>query len=146
MFEKKSLLEKFWKLEIPEERFILSSSQKNKIPPLLAQLLLIRNIKDEEVEEFLNPNIKKNLPDPFLLIDMDKSVNRVIDCIKKKQKIGIIADYDVDGSTSASILFKFLSTFTNNIIILIPGGVTGIWYAGMIPGTGHRRNFPRKFA
>ena len=39
---------------------------------------------------------------------------------KKKEMIGIIADYDVDGSTSASILYKFLNNFTNNHVCKIP--------------------------
>ena len=40
--------------------------------------------------------------------------------ILSNEKIGIIADYDVDGSTSAAILYKFLTNFTNQIILQIP--------------------------
>ena len=43
---------------------------------------------------------------------MKKSVDRVIYALKNDEKIGIIADYDVDGSTSASILYKFLEKFS----------------------------------
>ena len=120
MFANKSLLGSYWHLKDIDERLILSFSQKNKISTLLAKLLLHRSVNIDLVDDFLNPNINNNLPDPFLLKDMEKSVNRVISAIQNNENIGIIADYDVDGSTSASILFKFLEHFTNKIIIKIP--------------------------
>ena len=51
---------------------------------------------------------------------MKKGIERCIEALKNNEKIGIIADYDVDGSTSASILYKFLNKFTNNLICKIP--------------------------
>ena len=120
MFANKSLLGNYWHLKDFDERLVLSYSQKNKISPLLAKLLLLRSVKEDLVDDFLNANINNNLPDPFLLKDMEKSVNRIISAIQHNENIGIIADYDVDGSTSASILFKFLQHFSNKIIIKIP--------------------------
>ena len=120
MFENKSLLDNFWQLEDINERLILSLSQRNNIAPLLAKLLFIRNIDIDSVQNFLDPSLKTNLPNPFLLKDMNLSIERVIEAIKLNQKIGIISDYDVDGSTSASILFKFLNSFGNKIILKTP--------------------------
>ena len=120
MFKNKSLLGSYWELKNYDERLILSLSQQNQISPLLAKLLLARNIKGDFVNNFLNPNVKLDFPNPFLLKDMKKSVNRVIKAIKNNENIGIIADYDVDGSTSASILYKFLQNFSNKILLKIP--------------------------
>ena len=120
VFTSKSLLGNVWKIKDCDERLVLSYSQKNKISPLLAKLLLLRGVKENFIDFFLKPNFNNNLPNPFLLKDMDKSVNRVISAIKQNEIIGIIADYDVDGSTSATILFKFLKHFTNKIILKIP--------------------------
>ena len=120
MFENKSLLDNFWQLEDISERLILSLSQRNNITPLLAKLLYIRKIDTDSVKNFLKPDLKTNLPNPFLLKDMNISIERVIKAIKLNQKIGIISDYDVDGSTSASILFKFLNLFSNKIILKTP--------------------------
>ena len=103
-FDNKSLLGNIWQIDNVDERLVLSSSQKNDISPLLAKLLLLRNIDENLVSNFLLPDFKNNLPDPFLLNDMKKSVDRVIYALKNDEKIGIIADYDVDGSTSASII------------------------------------------
>ena len=107
MYNNKSLLNNHWSIKNYDERLVLSFSQINDISPLLAKLIFLRNIKNELVEDYLNPNFNNHFPDPFLLKDMEKAVNRVIISISNKQKIGIIADYDVDGSTSAAILFKF---------------------------------------
>ena len=120
MYNNKSLLNNYWKIKDFDERLGLYSSQINNISPTLAKLIYLRDIKNEYVEDYLNPNINNNLPNPFLLKDMEKTINRVILAIKNNEKIGIIADYDVDGSTSAAILYKFLTNFTNQIILQIP--------------------------
>lgn len=120
VYKKKSVLNNFWQLKKCEERLVLFFSQKNNINPLLAKLLLLRGIDEKIVDNFLKPNIKNDLPNPFLLKDMEKSVKRIIAAINRKENIGIISDYDVDGSTSCSILFKFLKNFSNKIIIKIP--------------------------
>ena len=51
---------------------------------------------------------------------MNKSINRIIDTTSKKGLIGIIADYDVDGSTSAAILCRFFKFINQQYILKIP--------------------------
>ena len=116
----KSLLNRRWKLKNFEERNAIYLSERFDLKYIVAKLLSIRGINDEAVENFINPNINNNIPNPDKLKDIDIAALRVVDAIEKKQKIGIIADYDVDGSTSASILFKFLKNFNSSIILKIP--------------------------
>ena len=87
---------------------------------ILSKLIAIRNIKIDEVNLFLEPKIKNLLPNPFILKDMKKSVDRTIDAINKKEKIGIFGDYDVDGATSTAILGNYFSEIKRNIEIYIP--------------------------
>jgi len=124
VYKNKSLLGNHWHLQNCEERLILSLSQRYNISPILSKFLLIRNIDINYISEFLYPHIKNDLPNPFALKDMEKSIMRTILSIKNNQKIGIIADYDVDGSTSATILYKFLTNFTKKITIKIPQRLT----------------------
>tara|TARA_Y100000588_G_scaffold260932_1_gene275515 strand:+ start:1692 stop:3437 length:1746 start_codon:yes stop_codon:yes gene_type:complete len=124
VFQSKSLLKNNWILQNVDERLILSLSQKKNISYLLSKLLILRGITLDSVEDYLQSNILDNYPNPFNLIDMEKAINRVIEGIKNNQKFGIIADYDVDGSTSAAILYKFLSNFTKNISLKIPNRLT----------------------
>ena len=71
---------------------------------ITAKLISIRNIKKDEVNAFLNPSIKNFLPNPNILIDMEKSTKRIVEAISKKEKIGIFGDYDVDGASSTALL------------------------------------------
>ena len=120
LYTQKSLLGNNWKIKEYNERESLMISQKNNLPINIAKLLSTREIKENEVKSFLNPNINDYFPDPFSLKDMDKSVDRTIEAIINKEKIGIITDYDVDGSTSAAVLYNFLSSLGCNCFIKVP--------------------------
>ena len=74
MFKDKSLLGIYWNIKDFDERLVLSYSQKKQINPLLAKLLLNREITEDYFENFINPNLTTSLPNPFLLSDMDKSI------------------------------------------------------------------------
>ncbi len=115
-----SLLNKKWKLIQYDERNASYLSQKFQLPSIVGKLLSIRQINEDSIDFFLNPNINKHIPDPSTLKDMSLAIQRVVYAIKKNQKIGIIADYDVDGSTSASILYKFLKNYNSSITLKIP--------------------------
>ena len=117
---KKSLLSRRWKLCNFDERNIIYFSQTFNLKYIVSKLLSIRGVDKDYIENFLNPNINNDIPNPTKLKDIEKATLRVIKAIEKKERIGIIADYDVDGSTSASILFKFLKNFTSSIILKIP--------------------------
>ena len=65
-------------------------SQRHNLSIMMGKLLSLRNIKDEQVQNFLNPIFKNNIPNPFKLKDMNKSINRTIKNIINKNKIGII--------------------------------------------------------
>jgi len=115
-----SLLNKKWKLIDYDERNASYLSQKFELPLIVGKLLSIRKIKEENIDFFLNPNINQHIPNPSKIKDMSLATERVVEAIKKNQKIGIIADYDVDGSTSASILYKFLKNYISSITLKIP--------------------------
>ena len=51
---------------------------------------------------------------------MKSAVERSVKAINNNEKIGILADYDVDGSTSAAILYNFLKSLNQNIFIKVP--------------------------
>ena len=75
---------------------------------LLSQILVNRGIEtEEEIRVFLNPT-RADFHDPFLMPDMDKAVERILQAIQQKEKIIIYGDYDVDGITSITVLKQFL--------------------------------------
>ncbi len=88
--------------------------------PMMTQLLLERGFKDSEaVKQFLDPTMDQ-LFDPFLLLDMDLAVSRIHRAISQKEKIWLYGDYDVDGITSISILYKFFEWIDVPVDYYIP--------------------------
>lgn len=88
---------------------------------LLTRLFKVRQI-DDNIDSFLDPKLSDYRGDPFLLNDMDKAVERIIQAMKKKEKIMIFWDYDVDGVTASYLLYKFFTKFLNypNVSIQYP--------------------------
>ncbi len=74
---------------------------------IVAQIIANKALSDEKIKIFLEPT-RDNFYDPFLLPDMEKAVDRIIDAIQNKEKVIIFGDYDVDGITSTTVLKKFL--------------------------------------
>src|ERR1700739_4959048 len=74
-----------------------------------ATLLLQRGIGDfDSAKEFFRPDLSL-LHDPFLMKDMDKAVSRIITAIQNKEKILVYGDYDVDGTTSVALFFRYFT-------------------------------------
>jgi single-stranded-DNA-specific exonuclease len=113
-----------WVLAEPEERTVKTLSQKLGIPDLLSRILVLRGISTkEDAESFLDPKLKNLLPDPFLLKDMDKAVDRLVKAIKNKEKITVFGDYDVDGATSTALLKRFFRDLGLDVGIYIPNRI-----------------------
>ena len=94
--------------------------KKYNFHPIVAALLIQRNIKTpEEIDSFFNPNIN-HLHDPFLMRDMDKAVERIEYAIANDEQILIYGDYDVDGTTAVSLVYDFLKNYSTNISTYIP--------------------------
>ena len=87
---------------------------------IIAKLLSIRKIKKEDINSFLNPSIKNFLPNPNILMDMEKSSVRTGKSIINKEKIGIFGDYDVDGATSTALLGNYFNELDLSYEIYIP--------------------------
>ena len=115
-----SVLGKDWISKNYNEETASFLKENFSLSEILSRLIAIRNIKMEEVKLFLNPRIKNLLPNPFILKDMEKAVDRTIKAIGKKEKIGIFGDYDVDGATSTAILGNYFTEINQDIEIYIP--------------------------
>lgn len=96
---------------------------KFNISEFVAKLLLAKNIKEDEVNKYLNPDIK-NLNDPYLLEDMDKIVNRIHKAYNNLEKVVIYGDYDVDGITSITLLYSFLKDLGVDVDYYLPDRLT----------------------
>ncbi|MFA6476233.1 MAG: single-stranded-DNA-specific exonuclease RecJ [Candidatus Paceibacterota bacterium] len=85
-------------------------------PELVRKLLFYRGIETlKEAEIYLNPDYERDLPDPFLMQDMKKGVDRLLLAIDKGERVVIFGDYDADGIPGSAILSSFFDEikFTN---------------------------------
>src|SRR5882724_10229895 len=98
----------------------LTIAQRHGVSELLARVLAGRDVEADEVEQFLDPTVKRLMPDPDTLTDMPKAATRIADAVERHEQIAIFGDYDVDGATSAAVLAKFLRHAGNDPLIHIP--------------------------
>jgi len=85
-----------------------SFGKGQNIPPAIATVLINRGLDNPAViNKFFNSSID-DLYNPFLMLDMDKTVDRLKQAILNKEKIAILGDYDVDGTTATAFLYLFL--------------------------------------
>src|ERR1700732_4088909 len=98
----------------------LAIAQRHEIPELLARILAGRNVEADAVDAFLDPTVKRAMPDPNVLTAMPEAAGRLADAIARGESIAIFGDYDVDGATSAAVLARFLRQGGVEPIIHIP--------------------------
>ena len=78
-----------------------------KLDNYIAKLATARGVTLKNFINYTQPKIKTSIPDPFVLDDMKKATDKIVQYIKNKDKIGILGDYDVDGSSATSLLCNF---------------------------------------
>ncbi|MCR5140030.1 MAG: single-stranded-DNA-specific exonuclease RecJ [Bacteroidaceae bacterium] len=90
------------------------------IHSVLCRLLVERGIHSvEDARHFFRPSLTQ-LHDPFLLDGMKDAVNRINQALGRKERILVYGDYDVDGTSAVTLVYKFLGRFTSNIDYYIP--------------------------
>jgi len=77
--------------------------------------------KEKEKEIFLNPDYEKDLGDPFKMLNMDKAVERILQAIKKNEKVVLFGDYDADGIGGVVVFYDFFKKIGfENFEVYIP--------------------------
>ena len=90
------------------------------ISPILGKLLISRGIDTpEKATTFFYPQLS-DLHDPFLMKDMSTAVARLNEAIGNKERILVYGDYDVDGTTSVALVYRFIQQYYSNIDYYIP--------------------------
>ena len=97
---------------VPEERALLRTlADALEVPPLVAQLLILRGAATPETgRQFLNPSVD-DLSDPFDLTGVDQAVERLRIARERGEKVLVFGDYDVDGITGTTILYNALRDY-----------------------------------
>lgn len=116
----RSLTGRRWAERLADQRLALAMAQRHGLPEAICRLLAARSVELDAVPDFLEPTLRKFLPDPLHLKDMAPAVDRLVRAVRSGERIAVFGDYDVDGATSSALLMRFFRTVGGNIRIYIP--------------------------
>lgn len=115
-------IKKVWNIQRPDRTRVEKLCEEFRFPELISSILLNRGIDTfEKIQQYTKPSTL-NLTSPFYFRDMQKTVDRILAAVEKKQAILIFGDKDVDGVTATAILYKFLERLDANVVFRVPEG------------------------
>lgn len=113
-------MQKHWKIHNPNPRLQADLSNALDIHPIIAQLLINREITDvQEAKDFLSADLS-GLHDPLLFKNMSKAVARIQKAQLNRERVLVIGDYDVDGVTSSVLLNNVFTQMGIEVVHHIP--------------------------
>ena len=100
-----------WSCASCDRETVRALARELDIPPLVAQLLIVRGAATPELgSRFLNPSAD-HLCDPFELSGVDHAVERLRLARDRHENVLVFGDYDVDGITGTAILYNALKDY-----------------------------------
>ncbi|MCK9919969.1 single-stranded-DNA-specific exonuclease RecJ [Microbacteriaceae bacterium K1510] len=138
----KSVTGRAWKdrLDARGQARALMITQRHGLPELLARILAGRGVEPDEVEAFLDPTIKRLMPDPHTLTDMERAAERLAYAVTRNESIAIFGDYDVDGATASALLAGYLRACGLDPVVHIPDRI----FEGYGPNVDAIRSFAER--
>ncbi|MEO2186115.1 MAG: single-stranded-DNA-specific exonuclease RecJ [bacterium] len=109
-----------WKIKQPSEDHVASIKKEFNTSEINAKVLANRGIESlKSSHNFFNPS-NDQLHNPFMMKNMDIAVDRISKNIQNQKPILIFGDYDVDGTTGASLLYLGLKDLNAIVEYYIP--------------------------
>jgi single-stranded-DNA-specific exonuclease len=118
----------------------LTIAQRLGVPELLARVLAGRGVEADRAEAYLDPTVKRLLPDPHTLTDMEGAVARIAHAIEREESVAIFGDYDVDGATASALLAGYLRHCGLDPVVHIPDRI----FEGYGPNVDAVRSFAER--
>jgi single-stranded-DNA-specific exonuclease len=111
---------KRWNILKPDPVKVQLLQSSLKINRALCELLVSRGVSNfDEAKTFFRPSLA-GLHSPWLMKDMDKAVERISQAVHRAEPILVYGDYDVDGTTSVALVYRFLRKTYPKIEFYIP--------------------------
>ena len=98
----------------------LAIAQSHDVPELLARILAGRDVEAQDVEGYLDPTVRRLMPDPNVVTAMEETAARLAEAAVRAENVAIFGDYDVDGATASALLARFLRACGLDPIVHIP--------------------------
>lgn len=122
--EATQLTSRTWQLVHTDEALVEEIAGAFDLHPIIARTIVNRGFRDHAaIDKFLHGRLS-DLYDPFLFLDMDRAVERVLDAIARHERITIYGDYDVDGITSVALLTTLFTLMHADSGYYLPNRIT----------------------
>jgi len=93
-----------WQLASPDATAVEALAKSANLPELIARLMVTRGVMTQQAAvTFLAPDVTQ-LHSPFLMLGMERAVERIFAAIQAGETILVYGDYDVDGTTAIVLL------------------------------------------
>jgi single-stranded-DNA-specific exonuclease len=111
---------KRWVLRDYDAAIALAIEDAAGAPAEIARLLAARGVTAGTAVDYLNPSLKRALPDPSTLMDMEAAAERLAAAIMAGETCGVFGDYDVDGTCGAAILKLYFGAVGGRLEVYLP--------------------------
>jgi len=138
----KSATGKTWRDRLDErgQARATAIAQRHGVPDLLARVIAGRGVEPDEVAAYLDPTIKRLMPEPHSLTDMEAASARLARAVIHCESVAVFGDYDVDGATAAALLAYYLRHCGLDPIVYIPDRI----FEGYGPNVDAIRSFAER--
>ncbi|GJL91361.1 single-stranded-DNA-specific exonuclease RecJ [Hyphococcus sp.] len=113
-----------WRLREADREAALAIADTTGLDPVLARILAARGVTPDKAQQYLNPSLRDEMPDPLVLKDMDRAVARLLSAVTNGETIGVFGDYDVDGTTASAILKIYFDALGVKSLIYLPDRIS----------------------
>lgn len=117
----RSLSAQRWVARDVRDDTVAAIVRAGSVSETVARLLAGRGVEPGNVDFYLSPTFRSHLPDPLILKQAGAAAERIAAAVMNGEKTAIFGDYDVDGATSSSLLYRFLRAVgLNDVTVRIP--------------------------
>jgi len=102
------------------ERLALGLVQATGLPDIVARLLAGKGVTADEAPAYLAPRLRDLMPDPYALAGMQAATERLVHAVRRRQRIAVFGDYDVDGGASVALVTGWLQALGLTATVYIP--------------------------
>ncbi len=119
-----SLTGRRWVWREGEDRVGLGIAQRHTLPEIVGRVMAARGHDVESAVHFLEPTLRVLMPDPSVMVDMDRVADRLARAVQHSETVAVFGDYDVDGACSTAILMHLLRGLGCPVLHHIPDRIT----------------------
>lgn len=109
-----------WRVNEPDPALVARLARETDLSPICAAILANRGLTEPAAARRFLSSTLAEIRDPFLLLGMDRAVERLVTALEKGERVCVHGDYDVDGISAVALLISFFRTIGLDCFYHIP--------------------------